>query len=381
MSKQVIILGSTGSIGRHSLQLLAQHKKHFQVKTLTARQNVQLLAQQSIEFGVQNVVLADESKLPGLKELLAGHNINIYGISDNFLQSEQHYDVAIVGIDGISALKPIYEIMARTKIIALANKESIICAGEFLLAAAKKHGTQIIPLDSEHNAIWQVFEERNRQHIKQVVLTASGGPFLARDEDTLKNVQPSEAVKHPNWQMGQKISVDSANMVNKGLELMEACLLFNLPMSHVDAVIHPQSLMHGLVYYADGSMLAHLADHNMQIPISTALNYPERTACQHQHIDLAKIGSLQFQEVNKERFPLFFLAKQAYNAGVAARIIFNVANEVAVAAFLRSEIGFLDINNIIIKALESSNHQEINSIEEVYVFADEVQQKAMQLIT
>ena len=380
MAKRIIILGSTGSVGKSSLQLLAQHKKDFQVETLTARQNAQLLAQQAIEFKVKNVVLADANKLAELKELLAGYDINVYGISDDFLQSDQQYDVAIVAVAGIAALKLISHIIGKTKILALANKESIICAGEFILDAAKRNNTQIIPLDSEHNAIWQVLEKQNHKHVKQVVLTASGGPFLKRNIATLKNIHPSEAVRHPNWQMGQKISVDSANMVNKGLELIEACLLFNLPISQVSALIHPQSIMHGLVYYTDGSVLAHLADHNMQIPISTALNYPQRTVCQHQHIDLARLGSLRFQKINTKRFPLFFLAKQVYRAGITARVIFNVANEVAVAAFLNGEIGFLNIDDVIKQALEVIKQSKLSSLQDIHKFVKQTKVYSSEIV-
>ena len=381
MSKQVIILGSTGSIGKSSLQLLGQHKENYQIVTLTARQNARLLATQAIACQASNVVLADASKLPLLKELLAAHPINVYAASDDFLASSQTYDLAIVGIAGIAALQPICQLLAKTKIMALANKESIICAGEFILQAAQQQQTQIIPLDSEHNAIWQVFEERNRQQIKQVMLTASGGPFLHQDPATYQHIKPSAAVQHPKWSMGQKISVDSANMVNKGLEVMEACLLFKLPLQQVGALIHPQSIMHGLVYYQDGSMLAHLADHNMQIPIATALNYPNRTACQHKNIDLAKIGALQFQEISPTQFPLFFLAQTAFQAGIAARIIFNIVNEVAVAAFLRGEIGFLDINKMINQGLEKFSKPEINSIEAVHSFSKMIEQQAKELLS
>ena len=381
MKKKVLILGSTGSIGCHSLQVLAQHTKRFQVDTLTARHNVKLLAEQAISFGASNVLITDESKLMELRNLLKGTEINIYVPNDNFFKGDVNYDITIVGIDGIAALKVICDILAKTKILALANKESIVCSGEFIIAEARKHSTKIIPLDSEHNAIWQVFEEHNRQNIEKIILTASGGPFLKRKIEDLRSVKTSEAVQHPRWKMGRKISVDSANMVNKGLEIMEACLLFDLPMAKVEAVIHPQSIMHGMVYYNDGSILAHLANHDMQIPISTCLNYPQRTPCLHRNVDLIKIGSLQFQEITLERFPLFFLAKQAFGGGIATRIIFNIANERAVAAFIKERISFLSIDKVFAHSLEKISNQKIDSISDVYKFIDIVHIRTEEFIS
>ena len=356
MLKRVIVLGSTGSVGRNALNLLSQYRDSFKIVTLVAKTSVDSLARQAIKFQVDNVVLSDKNCLVKLKNLLCNHAINIYRSEDKFLESNTYYDIAIVAISGVEAIKFIDDIIPKTKILGLANKESIVCAGELILQKAKIHNTTIIPLDSEHNAIWQLLEKHNEKCIKKITLTASGGPFLYKEVETYKNIRPEHALKHPNWKMGSKISIDSSNMLNKGFELIEACLLFNLKMEKVDAIIQPQSLIHGMVHYNDGSILSYIAEHNMQIPISTVLNYPYRTKCKHKTINLDKIRILEFQEISRKRFPLFFLAQEVFDSGITARIILTIANEIAVDLFLRKSIGFLDINSHIMRALDTVNH-------------------------
>ena len=373
MKKKVLILGSTGSIGCNTLKLLAEHKDKYKVVTLTANNNVKKLAKQAIEFQAENVVICNKDKYGELKELLSSTSVKVYaGDAELNNLASLKYDIAIVGITGIVALKPIMNTMGSSKILGLANKESIVCAGDFIINEAEEKGTKIMPLDSEHNAILQVFENDNRERIDKVVLTASGGPFLNRPLTKLKNVTPEEAIKHPNWKMGNKISVDCANMMNKGFEVIEACKLFKLNIEKVEAIIHPESLIHGMVHYSDGSILAQMGYHDMRTPISTVLDYPNRTHFNHFVLDLTKISSLSFQTIDKKRFPLFYLAKEAYKAGQCATIILNVANEVAVKAFLSKEIGFLDINKIIENTLQKTKPVDITSIDDVIRYSTDL---------
>ena len=290
MKKKICILGSTGSIGCNTLNLISQDQDKYEVEDLTDNENVKKLALQAIEFRAKNVVICDDSKFKELKELLSGYDIKIFSGYDELVNlAGLKYDITVVGISGIIALKPIMEAIGNSNLLGLANKESIVCAGDFITNKAKNSITKIIPLDSEHNAIFQVFEEKNRDNIEKVMLTASGGPFLNKSIDELKNITPKEAIRHPKWKMGNKISVDCANMVNKGLEVIEACKLFNLDIDKVDAIIHPESIIHGMVYYADGSVLSQMGYHDMRTPISTVLEYPKRVRFNYNHLDFSKI--------------------------------------------------------------------------------------------
>ena len=374
MKKKVLILGSTGSIGCNTLKLIAEHRDKYKVVTLTANSNAQRLAQQAIEFQAENVVICNESKYSELKGLLSSTDIKVYaGDGDLNNLAAFKYDIAIIGIAGIVALRPIISTIGNSKILGIANKESIVCAGDFIVNEAEAKGTKIIPLDSEHNAIFQGFENNNRECIDKVILTASGGPFLNKPLTELRNVTPEEAIKHPNWKMGNKISIDCANMMNKGLEVIEACKLFKLDIEEVNAIIHPESLVHGMVYYKDGSILAQMGYHDMRTPISTALDYPKRTKFNHTALDFAKIGAFTFRDIDKKQFPLFYLAREAYKAGQCAVITLNVTNEVAVKAFLNQQIGFMDINREIETALEKIKPVKISSVEDVVNYAMKVQ--------
>ncbi|MFQ3307289.1 MAG: 1-deoxy-D-xylulose-5-phosphate reductoisomerase [Candidatus Midichloriaceae bacterium] len=372
--KKVLVLGSTGSIGSNTLEVIAQNSDKYQVVTLTANTNVKKLAEQAIRFNVENVVIADKSKYPELKELLVSHNINIYaGIEEINNISKLEYDITVVGISGIIALNPIMNAIQNSKVLAIANKESIICAGEFILKEAKKFNTKIIPLDSEHNAIFQIFEHHNKQSIDKIYLTASGGPLLNVELDKLKDITPEIAIAHPNWKMGKKISVDSANMMNKGLEVIEACILFDLDIKIVDAIIHPQSFIHAMIHYNDGSVTAQMGYHDMKTPISLAFDYPQRTKFQYQKLDLIKASQLTFKNIDEKRFPLFYLAKRCFQEGQAAVIILNIANEVAVHYFLNNKIGFLDIEKIINTSLDTISLEKFNSIDQVVKYSEELE--------
>ncbi|EDV18636.1 hypothetical protein TRIADDRAFT_34894 [Trichoplax adhaerens] len=373
MKKKICILGSTGSIGCNTLDLISQHKDKYEVTTLTANKNAKKLAEQAIKFQAKNVVICDESKYKELKELLSGYDVNIFSGHKELINiSGLQYDIAIVGIMGMIAIKPIMQAIGNSKVIGLANKESIVCAGDFIMSKAKDSITKIIPLDSEHNAIFQIFEENNRKNIDQIILTASGGPFLNKSIEELKFITPEQATCHPNWKMGAKISVDCANMVNKGLEVIEACKLFNLDIDKVDAIIHPESIIHGMVYYSDGSVLSQMAYHDMKTSISTVFEYPKRLIFNYNKLDFGKIGSLNFQKITQEYFPLFYLAKQAYKLGNYALITFNIANEIAVEAFLQKKISFLEINKIVKNSINNAQSIKITSLEDVLFISEKI---------
>ncbi len=376
MKKKICILGSTGSIGCNTLDLIDQYKGKYEVTTLTANKNAKKLAEQAIKFQAKNIVICDESKYKELKELLSGYDINIFsGHKELINMSGLQYDITIVGIMGMIAIKPIMKAIGNSKVIGLANKESIVCAGDFIINKAKKSFTKIIPIDSEHNAIFQVFEENNRENIDKIVLTASGGPFLNKNIEELKFITPEQAACHPNWKMGAKISVDCANMVNKGLEVIEACKLFNLDIDKVDAIIHPESIIHGMVYYSDGSVLSQMAYHDMKTSISTVFEYPKRIKFNYTQLNFAEIGLLNFQKITQERFPLFYLAKQAYKLGSYALITFNIANEIAVETFLQKKISFLGINKLIQGSVSKATSVEITSLEDVLYYSKEMKLK------
>ena len=381
MKKKISILGSTGSIGSTSLNIISQYRSQYEVITLTGNQNVQKLSEQAIKFQAKNVVIGNESKFQELKNLLAGRDIKVYsGYKAINNLASQKCDITIIGISGIIALYPIMHSIGNSKILGLANKESIVCAGQFIINKAKNSCTKIIPLDSEHNAISQILEVDNKDNIDKVVITASGGPFLQQPISRLKYMTANEAVRHPNWKMGKKISVDCANMVNKGIEVIEACILFDFDIDKVEAIIHRQSIIHGMIHYNDGTILTHMGFHDMRTPISTVLNYPKRLKFNYHFLDLNKYSVLSFEAISAKRFPLYFLARQSYKVGRYSVIIFTIANEVAVDAFLNQRITFLDINYVIQKTLDQIIQRTLISLEEVFSLAQEAQKVANHVI-
>lgn len=381
MTKRISIFGSTGSIGCYTLDLISQHYDKYEIITLAANQNIKLLAKQAIKFRVSNVVICDPSKFQELKCLLSGYDVKIFaGYNDMLSLAGLKYDIVVIGISGIVALKPIMEAIDHASILGIANKESIVCGGDFIMSKIKNSLTTIIPLDSEHNAIFQVLEERNRDKVEKVMITASGGPFLQKSIHELKDISPKEAIRHPKWKMGNKISVDSSNMMNKGLEVIEACKLFDLDIDQVDAIIHPESIVHGMVYYTDGSILAQMGYHDMRTPISTILEYPKRSVFDYKSLDFIKIQSLNFQSISRERFPLFYIAKESYKLGSYALITLSIANEVAVSAFLNHRISFLKIDQIVQDSIYQTKKVNILAFEDVLEFAKEVEIKTKEKI-
>ncbi len=354
MMKTVSILGATGSVGSSTLDLVEREPDRFQVLALTANGDVEKLAAAAIRTNARLAVVADESCLPALRERLAGTGIATAGGGAALLDAAaMGADWTMAAIVGCAGLEPVMAAVARGGTVVLANKEPLVSAGEVILAAAAASGATLLPADSEHNAIFQCFDPSRSERVRRIILTASGGPFRDRSLDEMRGVTPEQAVAHPNWSMGAKISIDSATMMNKGLELIEAARLFPVPTSRIEIVIHRQSVIHSLVDYVDGSVLAQLGPPDMRTPIAHCLAWPDRMATPMAPLDLVAIGRLDFEAPDAVRFPALQLARDAVEAGGARPAILNAANEIAVAAFLARRIGFLEIAAIVADTLSS----------------------------
>ena len=352
MVKTVSILGATGSVGSSTLDLVEREPERFQVLALTANSDVDKLAAAAIRTNARIAVVADESCLPALRDALAGTGIAAAGGAAALLDAAaMSADWTMAAIVGCAGLEPVMAAVATGGIVVLANKEPLVSAGEVILAAAAASGATLLPADSEHNAIFQCFDPARPERVRRIILTASGGPFRDRSLAEMRDVTPEQAVAHPNWSMGAKISIDSATMMNKGLELIEAARLFPVPTSRIEIVVHRQSVIHSLVDYIDGSVLAQLGPPDMRTPIAHCLAWPDRMATPMAPLDLVAIGRLDFEAPDPVRFPALQLARDAVEAGGARPAILNAANEVAVAAFLARRIGFLEIAAIVADTL------------------------------
>jgi 1-deoxy-D-xylulose-5-phosphate reductoisomerase len=352
-TRTVTILGSTGSVGESTLDLLEQAGADAEILALIGGRNVARLAEQAKKWRPQLVVIEDESLLPELRERLNGSNIGAAaGTAAVVEAAAMGADWVMSAIVGAAGLAPTLAAARVGSTIALANKESLICAGPALLAAARQAGGGVIPVDSEHSAIFQVLQPACRDRVARLILTASGGPFRGWTRQAMADVTVEQAVAHPKWSMGRKISVDSAQMMNKGLEMIEASYLFDMPPARIDVLIHPQSIVHSLVEYADGSTLAQLGEPDMRTPISCAWSWPDRAPWPAPRLDLAAHGQLTFEAPDEEAFPALKLARNALSAGGGAPAAMNAANEVGVAAFLDRRIGFLDIAALVADALD-----------------------------
>ena len=352
-TRTVTILGSTGSVGESTLDLLEQAGADAEILALTGGRNVARLAEQAKKWQPRLVVIEDESLLPELRERLNGSNVGAAAGSAAIIEAAaMGADWVMSAIVGSAGLAPTLAAARVGSTIALANKESLICAGPALLAAAKEAGGGVIPVDSEHSAIFQVLQPDCRDRVARLILTASGGPFRGWTRQAMADVTVEQAVAHPKWSMGRKISVDSAQMMNKGLEMIEASYLFEMPPERIDVLIHPQSIVHSLVEYADGSTLAQLGEPDMRTPISCAWSWPDRAPWPAPRLDLAAHGQLTFEAPDEEAFPALKLARNALGAGGGAPAAMNAANEVGVAAFLDRRIGFLDIAALVADTLD-----------------------------
>jgi len=380
--RRITILGSTGSIGTNTIDLIERDPASYRVEALTAYRSVELLAEQARKFDARFVAIADPDKYADLKSAMSGTDAEIAAGPDAIVEAAaRDADWVMAGIVGAAGLEPTLEAARQGAVVAFANKECLVCAGDLMLEEIAQSGATLLPVDSEHNAIFQVFEFDRRATVEKIILTASGGPFRDRTRDEMKNVTPAEAVAHPNWDMGAKISVDSATMMNKGLELIEAHYLFGLPEDRIDILVHPQSIIHSMVAYVDGSVLAQLGTPDMRTPISYTLAWPQRMEAPSARLDLGDIATLTFEAPDSERFPALRLARAALKTGGSAPTILNASNEEAVAGFLAEKVGFLDIPRIVEETLEKMPGSDIRSVEDVLAVDAEARRVARGLMS
>ena len=362
------ILGSTGSIGTQALDVVRAQPGRFRVEVLTAGRNADLLIEQALEFKPNAVAIADETQGQKVRDALFDHDIKAYAGQDAIAQLVEMdgIDIVLTALVGFAGLRPTMNAIAAGKHIALANKETLVVAGEIVMAAAKDKGIDILPVDSEHSAIFQCLAGEFHNPIEKLILTASGGPFRGRDRASLADVTKAQALKHPNWDMGAKITIDSASLMNKGLEVIEARWLFDVKAQDIDVVVHPQSIVHSCVQFQDGSIKAQLGLPDMKLPIQYALGYPQRLQNDFPRFNFAAYPSLTFEAPDKATFRNLQLAYDALDAGGSAPCVLNAANEVAVAAFLKDEVGFLEMSDVLEHAMDSVAHVTKPALEELF---------------
>lgn len=355
--KNIAILGSTGSIGTQALDVIRANPHAFTVEVLTANNNADLLIQQAIEFNPNAVVIADETKYTSVKEALSKHDIKVYAGNKAIAEVVQmdSVDVVLASIVGYAGLESTIAAIKAGKQIALANKETLVVAGDLVTQLAKQHGVNLYPVDSEHSAIFQCLAGEWHNPIEKIYLTASGGPFRGKDVAFLKTAKKEQALKHPNWDMGAKITIDSASLMNKGLEVIEAKWLFNLKPEQIDVIVHPQSIIHSIVQFTDGSMKAQMGLPDMKLPIQYALGYPERMKSDFPRFSFFNYPQLTFEQADTKTFRNLALAFEAMNIGGNAPCVLNAANEVAVDAFLHDKIGFLQMSDVVEKCIQKIN--------------------------
>ena len=351
--RQIALLGSTGSIGTQALDVVRDNADRFEVYALVARQNAGLLAQQAREFRPEVVVIADEQYYAPLKEALADLPMKVWAGADAIADVVQMapVDVVLTAMVGYAGLRPTLAALEAGKAVALANKETLVVAGELVTATARRTGAPILPVDSEHSAIFQCLVGQDASAVEKVILTASGGPFRTTTREALADVTPAEALRHPNWSMGAKVTIDSASMMNKGFEMIEARWLFGLPPERIEVVVHPQSIVHSMVQFADGAVMAQLGTPDMHLPIAYALAYPHRLRSAAPRLDFAQLSTLTFEAPDRERFRNLDYAYEAARRGGNMPCILNAADEVAVAAFLSGKIGFLAMSDLIAETM------------------------------
>ena len=354
LKKKIAILGSTGSIGIQALEVIKQNPEHFTAEIITAQNNADLLIKQAIEFKPDTVVISNEKYYNKVFDILAPLDIKVYTGDDSLLQvvEQDNIDMVLTALVGFAGLKPTLKAIEAEKQIALANKETLVVAGELVTSIAKEKGVNIYPIDSEHSAIFQCLAGEFHNQIEKIYLTASGGPFRGKTKDELINVKKIQALKHPNWNMGDKITIDSATLMNKGLEVIEAKWLFNLKPEQIDVVVHPQSIIHSIVQFTDGSMKAQMGMPDMKLPIQYALAYPLRLKSDFKRFNFIDYPQLNFEAADIKNFRNLALAYQALNKGGNMPCILNAANEIMVAAFLEDKVGFLQMSDIIEKCMQ-----------------------------
>ena len=381
MARSLTILGATGSIGTSTLDLVRRNRGDWRVEALTANCNVAELAALAREFDAGLAVVADETCLPDLREALAGTGIETAGGPAALVEAAARgADVTVAAIVGCAGLAPVMAAVEQGGTIALANKEALVSAGDILMDAVARHGATLLPTDSEHNAIFQCLAGSALEDVRWITLTASGGPFRTWSMEQLEAATREQALKHPNWDMGAKITVDSATMMNKGLEVIEAAHLFPVGLEKIRIVVHPQSVVHSMVEYRDGSTLAQLGPSDMRVPIASCLAWPARMDTPCAPLDLAKLGTLSFFSPDEERFPATRLAREAAAAGGAAPAVLNAANEVAVAAFLAGQIAFTDISALVEQTLSCDLPSAPDSLDDVLAVDAEARARTARML-
>lgn len=379
--RRVAILGSTGSIGTQALDVIRQHRDLFEVELLTANSSSEKLIEQAIEFDVNSVVICNESKYQEVADALQPHFIKVFAGMDSVceLVTGDNIDIVLTSMVGFSGLRSTIAAVKAGKTIALANKETLVAAGQIVMDLAAKHNVKIFPVDSEHSAIFQCLMGSAGAGIEKIHLTASGGPFRTWSREDIAKATCAQALKHPNWAMGSKITIDSATMMNKGLEIIEARWLFGTPGEKIEVVVHPESIIHSMVEYADGSVIAQLGHPDMREPIQYALTWPARLPLNNRKLNFAELGQITFHAPDKEKFPALGLAYESLAKGGNMACIMNAANEAAVAAYLRDEIGFYDITDIVAECMAGSDFAAEPDLETIFATDKAVYAKAAEL--
>ena len=375
--RSVTILGCTGSVGCNTVDLIEREPDKFRVEALVANKSVERLADQTRRLRPKMVVVADERAYPALKDALAGVDVEIgAGLAAVMEAAQRPAEFVMAAIVGAVGLQPTLAAVRRGAIVGLANKETLVCAGDLVMAEVARAGATLVPVDSEHSAIFQVFDFEQKERVDRIILTASGGPFRSATQAQMAAATPEQAVAHPVWDMGAKISIDSATMMNKGLEVIEAFHLFGLPEPKIDILVHPQSVVHSMVEYIDGSVLAQLGTPDMRMPISLALGWPRRMATPSKRLDLAAVGALTFEAPDPSRFPALRISRAALRAGGVAALVCNAANEIAVHAFLERKIAFLDICRVVEDTVATMAGSKAASLDEILQWDEEARGRA-----
>ena len=382
MKKRLAILGSTGSIGTQALEVIRKQKDFFEAEVLTSFNNADMLIRQAIEFLPNAVVIGDESKYQFVKDALSKYPVKVYGGIEalNEVVQMDTVDVVLTALVGYAGLKPTLNAIRAGKNIALANKETLVVAGELVSSLAIENKVKVLPVDSEHSAIFQCLVGEFNNAVEKIYLTASGGPFRGKDIHFLATVKKEQALKHPNWEMGAKITIDSASLMNKGLEMIEAKWLFGLDPGQIDVIVHPQSIIHSIVQFEDGSMKAQLGLPDMKLPIQYALAYPDRLKSDFPRFDFTKYPSFTFEKPDTSAFRNLALAIEAMNKAGNMPCILNAANEIAVTAFLKDQVGFLEMSNIIEDCMEKISFVKEPTFDDYVTTDRETRKKAMELI-
>lgn len=380
--RRVAILGSTGSIGRQALDVIRQHRDLFEVELLTANNSSKLLIAQAREFDVNSAVICNEEKYDEVASALQKDGIKVFAGMDSVcsLVGGSNIDIVLTAMVGFSGLASTIAAIKAGKAIALANKETLVAAGSLVTALAREHGVPLLPVDSEHSAIFQCLQGCGNNRISRIHLTASGGPFREWSREKIATAGPREALRHPNWQMGSKITIDSATMMNKGLEVIEAKWLFDVEPEDIRVVVHPESIIHSMVEFADGAVIAQLGHPDMREPIQYALAYPQRLNLDNRKLDFAALGSLSFSAPDTERFPALGLAYEALRRGGNLACTMNAANEIAVAAYLREEISFYGISDIVAETMAGVEFAASPSLDDIFATNEAAKEYASALI-